>query len=719
MKEIYTPIILVITLFLSAMALAQEGQKNFINYQGVARNADQQLLISETMTIGVTLKVGPTGDTIEYEESHEITTDANGVFSLKIGNGNLVSGDFNSLPWGSGAALATITMNGNEVGTTEMMAVPYALSSADNKWHTIGDDIENKNGGNVFVTGSLYASKDLSLAEGAAINEFSTDGTFAGNSDEKVPTQKAIKTYIDGKLTGGAIDADADPTNEIQDISLSGTDLSITDGSTIDLSAIIPPGGTDDQNAGEVSYDNTSSGLTATDAQAAIDELATGGLVDTDDQDLSLSGTTLQITDGTSVDLSAIIPPGGTDDQDASEVPFDNTGTGLAASDTQAAIAELASGGLVDTDDQDLSLSGTTLQITDGTSVDLSTIIPPGGTDDQDASEVPFDNTGTGLAASDTQAAIEELATGGLVDTDNQGLVLTGDVLSIEDGLGSVDLSDYFNRTTRHGLLLGDDGIVDGLVGTVDGQVAKWDAALGNWVAGTDEVGGGGGSQWETTGSDIYFDSGNVGIGTSNPNSHLHIKNNSAIERPLLKLEEEGDDFSRLEFRNTENTGFWQIAGIAKDGVSGAANSRLNFYIQNDQGAANRMTISGSGNVGIGDINPSEKLEVAGNIRTSGELHTSATGNANMLANAYGAIASDGSISSGSDNFSVTRTGEGKYSIEITGEFYVLWNYPTLVSRSGIGFIKSGSVNGKLLVDTFNTAGVAEDAIFNFVVYKP
>ena len=39
---------------------------------------------------------------------------------------------------------------------------------------------------------------------GATINEFSTDGTLTQNSDEKVPTQKAVKTYVDGisSLTG-------------------------------------------------------------------------------------------------------------------------------------------------------------------------------------------------------------------------------------------------------------------------------------------------------------------------------------------------------------------------------------------------------------------------------------------------------------------------------------------------------------------------------------
>ena len=39
---------------------------------------------------------------------------------------------------------------------------------------------------------------------GAVITEFSTDGTFTANSDEIVPTQRAIKTYISSQIGGGA-----------------------------------------------------------------------------------------------------------------------------------------------------------------------------------------------------------------------------------------------------------------------------------------------------------------------------------------------------------------------------------------------------------------------------------------------------------------------------------------------------------------------------------
>ena len=37
---------------------------------------------------------------------------------------------------------------------------------------------------------------------GASVNEFSTDGTLSQNSANKVPTQSAVKTYVDGKFAG-------------------------------------------------------------------------------------------------------------------------------------------------------------------------------------------------------------------------------------------------------------------------------------------------------------------------------------------------------------------------------------------------------------------------------------------------------------------------------------------------------------------------------------
>ena len=41
------------------------------------------------------------------------------------------------------------------------------------------------------------------LLNGTGINEFSTDGTLLGDSDDVVPTEKAVKTYVDAQSGGG------------------------------------------------------------------------------------------------------------------------------------------------------------------------------------------------------------------------------------------------------------------------------------------------------------------------------------------------------------------------------------------------------------------------------------------------------------------------------------------------------------------------------------
>ena len=75
----------------------------------------------------------------------------------------------------------------------------------------VGDQFQvNQATGNVTLDASAF---DLSGLEslrlgsvggliGASVNEFSTDGTLAQNSNNKVPTQNAVKTYVDAQIAG-------------------------------------------------------------------------------------------------------------------------------------------------------------------------------------------------------------------------------------------------------------------------------------------------------------------------------------------------------------------------------------------------------------------------------------------------------------------------------------------------------------------------------------
>ena len=142
--------------------------------------------------------------------------------------------------------------------------------------------------------------------------------------------------------------------------------------------------------------------------------------VNTDSQSLSLSGTTLSISNGNNVNLSAI----DTDTQ------LDSAGV--------AALGFVAGPHTIDTDDQTLSLSGTTLTIAGGNNVDLSSIDTDTDTDDQTLSL-----SGTTLSIADgNNVDLSSINT----DTDDQTLSLSGTTLTISDG-NNVDLSSIDTDT--------------------------------------------------------------------------------------------------------------------------------------------------------------------------------------------------------------------------------------------------------------------------------
>jgi len=60
--------------------------------------------------------------------------------------------------------------------------------------------VPDANAGNKWwdLLGARLAT--IQLTSGTSINEFSTDGTLAGDSDDAAPTEKATKTYVDGQI---------------------------------------------------------------------------------------------------------------------------------------------------------------------------------------------------------------------------------------------------------------------------------------------------------------------------------------------------------------------------------------------------------------------------------------------------------------------------------------------------------------------------------------
>jgi len=144
--------------------------------------------------------------------------------------------------------------------------------------------------------------------------------------------------------------------------------------------------GLDNQNeASEITYDNSASGLTATDVKAALDEI--DGRVDTVE-----GATYVNSFEGRTGVVTAQ-----SGDYGANEITYDNSTSGLTATDAQAAIDEVE--GRVDTIESASyvnSFNSRTGAVTPAAS-------------DYDANQIDYDNTTSGLAATDAQAAIDEV----------------------------------------------------------------------------------------------------------------------------------------------------------------------------------------------------------------------------------------------------------------------------------------------------------------------
>ena len=108
---------------------------------------------------------------------------------------------------------------------------------------------------------------------------------------------------------------------------------------------------------------------------------------------------------------------------------------------------------------------------------------------------------------------------------------------------------------------------------------------------------------------------GNIGIGTNNPDHNLHIYKYGGDA--VITIESTGNgNHSALEFFRTTSTGDSKGAGsIYVTGDTSATEAKMQFGVGHNVGHGQlpRMTIMGNGEVGIGTDNPQTELEIHGN----------------------------------------------------------------------------------------------------------
>lgn len=227
-------------LFLNIIS-AQSPVKG-MNYQAVARDAKGQVIANKDIDLKIELgSFQAEKEYIYYSEQHREVTNSMGLFSLVIGEGNVLSGRYDKIPWATEDIYINVSIKDASTNTyqsisnSKLQAVPYAyhaitasqlsgddgLSLRDEEpfWSTFGNyllDFRKAQLGSrdcadvIFVSnniermrilcdGNITMENDLTVKHDVIVqNNFSAWGDVVLNSNFK---DHFTSTLVNGSLT--------------------------------------------------------------------------------------------------------------------------------------------------------------------------------------------------------------------------------------------------------------------------------------------------------------------------------------------------------------------------------------------------------------------------------------------------------------------------------------------------------------------------------------
>ncbi len=149
--------------------------------------------------------------------------------------------------------------------------------------------------------------------------------------------------------------------------------------------------------------------------------------------------------------------------------------------------------------------------------------------------------------------------------------------------------------------------------GATNGQVLKFTGA--GWAPGTDEAGSSGTCKWSDGTGGIYYNSGNVGIGTTSPAGELHVNNTDSSVNLYLTS---GHDTNLNLSSGKASWSYINFGGENNNNTGSIMFSHKSGFMEIDVNSTLAMKIAGNGNVGIGTSNPSYLLKVNGDAGKPG-----------------------------------------------------------------------------------------------------
>jgi hypothetical protein len=129
MKKHLFLIVAAVSLFGVTVTRSGAQAPSSIPYQAIVRDNTGNTIVSQPVNLLFNIRRNsPTGTTV-YSESHSKVTNEFGLITALLGGGTVQSGVFSSIDWGNGTYFLQVFANSNDMGTTQLMSVPYSFYS--------------------------------------------------------------------------------------------------------------------------------------------------------------------------------------------------------------------------------------------------------------------------------------------------------------------------------------------------------------------------------------------------------------------------------------------------------------------------------------------------------------------------------------------------------------------------------------------------------------
>jgi uncharacterized protein (TIGR02145 family) len=234
---IQTGFMIMIFQFIGSSAYTQFPDR--MSYQAVIRNHSGELVTDQKVGIRIQIIQGDQFGGAVYVETHDTETDANGLVSIEIGGGTIVTGTFGNIDWSGGPYFLKIETdpeggsNYSINGITQLLSVPYAqyaknVAGFSGSYNQLTDrpdfsKMDKDSTDNVTLTGNQTISgfKKFTGIVSAGDNpitnvgepQYPTDAANKAYVDELMSQLKTLKSTV---LAGGAVtDIDGNHYNTV------------------------------------------------------------------------------------------------------------------------------------------------------------------------------------------------------------------------------------------------------------------------------------------------------------------------------------------------------------------------------------------------------------------------------------------------------------------------------------------------------------------------